>query len=435
MPCIVHSSKSSASDPKKMLQVLNYAKAVLTFHLIIFGKIPAERCIEMHRIGLLVDLKRNYSCSFCQFLHRLCITALPSKLLQALEEIKAALYIRGGLESWSHFLQSVPLDDFISPCAHLEVDRPGSDASLYLLPWVIWREDDAENRPPLNIHWRAVGEPLFSKFDAAMVNAWISLCEASHQQTCGTKLSLEISSEMFRPYLIDIDTRRIVLADAESVYIALSYAWGKTEEQSRNHSDIYQASSTASTYGTRWQRFLPETISRTVEDAIEVVKRFGLRYLWVDTYCINQASSPEKEHQIRNMDIIYEEAYLTIVALSGSSSETGLPGISVPLETFLQPKADLGSKTLIATRLPEFWSTIAESPWNARAWTMQEAALSKRRPCFTKENIFMICRDEIFHGILEPSQSAQIPTNQFRTDFRIRSTTITCSGISKYGVT
>jgi hypothetical protein len=76
------------------------------------------------------------------------------------------------------------------------------------------------------------------------------------------------------------------------------------------------------------QHVLPETVNRTVEDAMQVVKQLGLRYLWVDAYCINQANSLDKEHRIRHMDIIYEGAYLTIIALSGSSSEVGLLGIS-----------------------------------------------------------------------------------------------------------
>jgi heterokaryon incompatibility protein (HET) len=66
----------------------------------------------------------------------------------------------------------------------------------------------------------------------------------------------------------------------------------------------------------------------TVRDAIEAVLKMGRRYLWVDRYCINQRRIFEKEMMIHNMDLIYESAEATIVALHGDNEQSGLPGVS-----------------------------------------------------------------------------------------------------------
>lgn len=37
--------------------------------------------------------------------------------------------------------------------------------------------------------------------------------------------------------------------------------------------------------------------------------KLGMRYLWVDKYCINQANNVGKMEHIRNMDKIYRNAW------------------------------------------------------------------------------------------------------------------------------
>ena len=71
-------------------------------------------------------------------------------------------------------------------------------------------------------------------------------------------------------------------------------------------------------------------IPQTVADAIVVTQQLGIRYLWVDRYCIGQDNAAEKHATISNMDSIYRNACITIVAAAGSDSNYGLPGISRP---------------------------------------------------------------------------------------------------------
>jgi hypothetical protein len=113
---------------------------------------------------------------------------------------------------------------------------------------------------------------------------------------------------------------------------------------------------------------------QTVKDSMELVKKIGFRYLWVDEYCIGSSPS-QRELHISQMDRIYEGAVLTICALSGENKHLGLPGISLPLQIAPQPYVDLDSERIVATRLTGFLQDTRCSPWNQRAWTMQEASL------------------------------------------------------------
>ena len=75
------------------------------------------------------------------------------------------------------------------------------------------------------------------------------------------------------------------------------------------------------------QRF-GDDLPLVISDAIEVVKRLGYRYLWIDRYCIPQNDSAVKHIQIKKMDRIYSCSILTIIAAAGDGPEYGLPGVS-----------------------------------------------------------------------------------------------------------
>lgn len=88
-------------------------------------------------------------------------------------------------------------------------------------------------------------------------------------------------------------------------YVALSYVWGGV--------DLHQDH---------------RTNKATITDAMTVVRQLGLRYLWVDRYCIDQTDEQLEHHMIRNMDLVHRGATITIVDASGKHADHGLPGVS-----------------------------------------------------------------------------------------------------------
>jgi len=201
------------------------------------------------------------------------------------------------------------------------------------------------------------------------VKSWIDLCQNKHTKIC----SIENPSSVPGLKLIDCITSDIILAE-DKPYLALSYVWGLGSEVSEN------------------QNKLPETLPNTIKDAIIVAKTLGYRYLWVDRYCINQKDEEEKADQCGKMDLIYQNADLTIIAAVGENPTYGLPrvGLRKRKPRYLTACSKIGKHFLIST---ESWpnEAVEGTKWKTRAWTYQEALLSMKRLAFTEEQMYFEC--------------------------------------------
>ena len=146
---------------------------------------------------------------------------------------------------------------------------------------------------------------------------------------------------------------------------------------------------------------LPVRLPRTIEDAILVVQSLGEQYLWVDALCLDSEGTSQRRMAIRAMDTIYEGALLTICGLSGIDSNSGLDGISKPLNIRPQISLTTESATYMATETVNLDRIIRESPWNSRAWTFQEGILSRRRLGFHPKGVFLWCQEELFQSMVQ----------------------------------
>ena len=76
---------------------------------------------------------------------------------------------------------------------------------------------------------------------------------------------------------------------------------------------------------------------------MEVTKRLGAQYLWVNRLCINNSDLHEKNFIISKMDAIYEGAEFTIVSTAGDA-RTGIPGVTTtPRKP--QPRVELKERS------------------------------------------------------------------------------------------
>jgi hypothetical protein len=216
--------------------------------------------------------------------------------------------------------------------------------------------------------------------DFSVLKSWLDLCQTMHTHACTSQNPDPKSVQHLK--LIDCHTRQIVPAK-NADYVTLSYVWGRIEECHE------------------YSEQLPSTLPSTIEDAIEVTQSLGFRYLWIDRYCINQQEKGHAYSQMNQMDLIYQNSEVTIVAAAGEDPSYGLPGVS-RRERRPQPQAKIGS-TLFITPLSTTRALIANSHWATRGWTYQEALLSRRRLVFTDEQVYFQC-----HG-MHCYETFQIP--------------------------
>jgi Heterokaryon incompatibility protein (HET) len=208
--------------------------------------------------------------------------------------------------------------------------------------------------------------------DFDILLGWLRSCQHEHGETCDLRTSPRVQFLK----LIDCHTRRIVPA-SDNQYLALSYTWGPKLKSVGEDNDL---------------DILPDDLPDTIEDAITVTRNLGFQYLWVDRYCINQQNEKEASAQIRQMDLVYKNAEVTIIAAAGKDPQYGLPGVG-RRHRASQPCAKIGEHFLVSA-LDDLSYCIRDSSWVSRAWTYQEGLLSRRRLIFTDQQVYYECRSK-----------------------------------------
>ncbi|KAM5378117.1 hypothetical protein ACJZ2D_004575 [Fusarium nematophilum] len=209
----------------------------------------------------------------------------------------------------------------------------------------------------------------------SLFREWISFCTQNHGQGCPKSLPPFGVSPAQDGRVPDIPGFRLIDCEAEEAlsmpvsedYVALSYVWGTVDP------DVDAA-------GTRWPR--------VVEDAVKVTRSLGFRYLWVDQICIDQQDPKDMARQVERMDVIYQQAKLTIIAAAGPDARFGLAGVDQPRQA--PASIRVPGMTLI-TRPREPDTSIRLSKWWTRGWTYQEGVLSRKRIVFTTEQVYYEC--------------------------------------------
>ncbi|KAK0619601.1 heterokaryon incompatibility protein-domain-containing protein [Immersiella caudata] len=176
-------------------------------------------------------------------------------------------------------------------------------------------------------------------------------------------------------------------------YAALSYCWGQGGAQ--------QVTSTRCNIAD-FSRELPTTsLSATARDAIQVCRKIGLRFLWIDALCIVQDDDNDKLDQIARMGSIYKNATLTIVAacaetaaagfLSSENNNTTTTATAASSSCVLPFYIDDHTSGTVSIRGSDgAESTLATAePLFRRGWTFQEIMLSRRMLVFDTKQMTM----------------------------------------------
>ncbi|KAF1983083.1 HET-domain-containing protein, partial [Aulographum hederae CBS 113979] len=202
-----------------------------------------------------------------------------------------------------------------------------------------------------------------------MIRKWMSSCNEYHSD-CAEHNPRRISHF----WLIDCETRMLAKSRGDEAYTALSYVWGNPAPKASE-----------SAIGKQ----LPSQLPQTIEDAMTVTRKLDLQYIWIDRYCILQTANPHKSEQLRQMDKVYHNACITLVAAVGTDPSHGLPGVG-PVPRVPQPSVKVADY-LLASSMSNPKLLIRRSPWMTRAWTYQEAICSRRLLAFTEQQVYYEC--------------------------------------------
>ncbi|KAL5331833.1 hypothetical protein ACEPPN_001371 [Leptodophora sp. 'Broadleaf-Isolate-01'] len=255
--------------------------------------------------------------------------------------------------------------------------------------------------------------------------AWIRNCSSEHPY-CRNNDNVLLPSRV-----LDLEeatsTGQVKLIQSEGQlgkYIALSHCWGgvggDNEEMwvlKPDQMEFYKLRSrrtrtcTTSNYEALKAGFSVSRIPRNFQDAITVATQLGIRYLWIDSFCIIQDSPDDWSHESLLMSEVYGNSFLTIYASAADNSDQG----------FLRrrdPERYLMTKLCPIPMCPEHWVWIRWPPsdlvwsfddalgrlWD-RSWAFQELVLPSRVLDYGRQMLNWRCNHQ---HIEESSKTFQV---------------------------
>ncbi|KAH7150290.1 heterokaryon incompatibility protein-domain-containing protein [Dactylonectria estremocensis] len=267
-----------------------------------------------------------------------------------------------------------------------------------------WRVREPGGRVPSSYSWKQRPEevsgslqPTFGRprpllVDYDVLRSWMRLCGDEHDicKHQGNPVNIP------RLRLVDVKNMCIVefVGQERPPFATLSYVWGSRPFLRLARENLANLRKPGALRTT-----LPPL---TISDAILICDGLRIRYLWVDSLCIIQNDEADMMETIDKMDVIYRESVLTIVAATGEGAHCGIHGVRPGTRSLEQRSLEKRGVQLIdsvdhnqfrmQTKFTEpEW--ISGTPWAQRAWTFQEALVSRRVLFFTSEQVYWSCRE------------------------------------------
>ncbi|KAK3384108.1 heterokaryon incompatibility protein-domain-containing protein [Lasiosphaeria ovina] len=244
---------------------------------------------------------------------------------------------------------------------------------------------------------RGIQDDPLCDFNIKRITKWIEHCEIHHSNCNGTTFLPNLGPYRGPKMLIDVGLHqkaKVQLIRTEGRvlrYAALSYCWGANQGGMIATNDTVKQM----TKGVSSTLF-----SQTIQDAVTVVGKLGMRYLWVDALCIIQGQDQTAKwmDEIERMGHIYLNAHLTIAASSANAASQGFlsqkhrSGIPVAFKVRKDSRCEGTIFFREWTRIvSSFDDEVRHGPLLRRAWVLQERILSRRILDFTSKQVYWSC--------------------------------------------
>ncbi|KAH8179914.1 heterokaryon incompatibility protein (HET) domain-containing protein [Sarocladium implicatum] len=165
-------------------------------------------------------------------------------------------------------------------------------------------------------------------------------------------------------------------------YLTLSHCWGEAQFLKLQESNLRE-----------FKEDIPwNALPQTFQDAIQVARHLGLKYLWIDSLCILQDSAQDWITESKMMGNVYKNAVCNIAASDATNSRQGCLYPRNRRTVTPEPLPGLGAEdskvrylintTGIVDRFDRLYS---------RAWVLQEALLARRTLDCARDQLFWRC--------------------------------------------
>ena len=246
-----------------------------------------------------------------------------------------------------------------------------------------------------------VQESTSSENTLRLASHWLHNCLHNHE--CEKHSSSESDQTWHPSRLIDVGDSvsgdQLRLCESAEIppgclYVALSHCWGTLE--------IFKL--TSGNLESLKNRVPPNKLTKTFLNAIEVTRRLGIRYAWIDSLCILQDSTEDWIREAALMGKVYKHCYCNIAATGVWDGRKGFFSNRIPalIEPLILHIPEIVQKEKVRRVVPsrflrarypvvpityhelhnfldlELWKNgVEDAPLNSRGWVVQEVCSSK----------------------------------------------------------
>lgn len=266
----------------------------------------------------------------------------------------------------------------------------------------VLRSNETTNKPP-DSHAAYLGDitgrrvsASFNMNDMDAIFDWLSECFTRHPH-CAQRAAQHADKDFAPTRLVDVgysDTHLPRLVDWPTIedeslappYLALSYQWGEAVSVTTKKSNL-----------KAFQHSIKlEELCYVFRDAIDLTRKIGYRYIWIDALCIVQDCADDLARELKRMGHIYSNAALTLAASVSESGEARLLKDRNPVNEVMLPYSgcDLSPPCQVFVtdrRCTDFGQDVSNGNLSQRAWCLQERAMSRRILHLGKDQLFWEC--------------------------------------------
>ena len=232
-----------------------------------------------------------------------------------------------------------------------------------------------------------------------LVRNWLAKCDDTHQK-CSQVLEFEKPTRLIDVGLKECPKKCFLYTTEEWVdllteYATLSHCWGvDTSQMLRLQSGNIEQMR---------REINVSTLSQTFQDAIEITRGLGIRYLWIDALCIIQDSVDDWSKESPRMGQYFRGGKIMISALASPSSQNGILQPRVPALPPVKLTID-GKDVHLRVALDAAVTVQQLDPWNdlrdglsvtplrKRGWTLQEGLFAPRIIHYTSQQLVWQCK-------------------------------------------
>ncbi len=240
-----------------------------------------------------------------------------------------------------------------------------------------------------------------------MVRRWLSVCESEHQTCSHARRANSGGDPWFPSRLIDVRSttdenghERYLLIETATTppegsrYLTLSHVWGSAPEDQQpayrtlRHNYVDRINPAV---GIRRDELPPCFV-----DAIDVTKKLGEHYIWIDSLCIIQDNEKDWEVEAGRMSHVYRNSYCSLSATASSSSRDRFPALDERIQEPRFVNTAWGGRYQGMYQIfdPSFWlDRVTSTRLASRGWVFQERALAPRIVHFGVDQLLWECAE------------------------------------------